>query len=228
MTALEIMTAALRLIGVPQTGEALTASESADGLQAMQMMLDSWSNQGLAVYAITSESLTLTGAASYTIGSGGTLDTVRPVEIVGATVTSGGLDYPMKIVSRNKYQELAQKSLSGIPQWLWYNPTYALGYLYIFPVGSASDTLNLDSIKPLTEPTVNSSTISFPPGYEEALKYNLAVRMAPEFGRTPDQAVVAIAQNAMAHLKERAAANRVEESKLELLELSRRWSIDGG
>jgi len=228
MTAIEIITAALRLIGVAATGETLTASESADGLQAMQIMIDSWSNQGLAIYAITSESLALTGAASYTIGSGGTLNTVRPVEIVGATVTSGGMDYPIKIVSRNKYQEVSQKSFSGIPQWLWYNPAYTLGYVYLHPVGSASDTLNIDSLKPLAEPTGITSSLSFPPGYEEALKYNLAVRMAPEYGRLPDPVVAEMAQSSLNHLKSRAAANRVEESKLEILELSRRWSIDGG
>ena len=60
MTALEIVTAALRLIGVAATGETLSASESADGLQALQIMLDSWSNQGLMVYARTTETLTLT------------------------------------------------------------------------------------------------------------------------------------------------------------------------
>jgi hypothetical protein len=227
MTAIEIITAALRLIGVAATGETLSASESADGLQAMQMMIDSWSNQGLFVYARTVETLTLTGANSYTIGSSGTFNTVRPIEILGAYVTSGGLDYPINLVTANTYRDIAQKSLSGIPNWLYYSPTYPLGTIYMAPVASG-DTITIESLKPLTEPSGNTSNLSFPPGYEEAFKFNLAVRLAPEFGRVPDQVVVELATSSIRNIKNKAAADRVELAKLELLELSRRWSIDGG
>jgi hypothetical protein len=137
------------------------------------------------------------------------------------------MDYPLKLVTANTYRDIAQKSFSGTPNWLYYSPTYPYGTIYLAPLASG-DTITIESLKPLTEPTGNSSTLSFPPGYEEALKFNLAVRLAPEYGRQPDQIVVEMAISSLTHLKNKVAADRVELAKLEILELSRRWSIDGG
>ena len=71
MTAQELIKAAMRLINATADGETPTASEMADGLEALKIMLRSWSSDNLMIYFIEQETLTLTGASSYTIGSGG-------------------------------------------------------------------------------------------------------------------------------------------------------------
>ncbi len=45
------------------------------------------------------------------------------------------------------------------------------------------------------------SPIDFPPGYERAFRYNLALELAPEFGKTPDPIVVARADKALEEIK---------------------------
>jgi hypothetical protein len=230
MTAHDFIKAAMRLNGSLDPGRAPTASESADGLEALQALFDGLSAQGLLIYANTSESLTLTGATSYTIGSAGTFNTVRPEKVVGAYVSGSGLDYIMVIIDARKYREIGQKSTSGTPAWLYYSPEYPLGKIYVHPAGTG--TLNLESIKPLTEPTALTTTIALPPGYKQMIKYNLALEMAPEFGVEVSPAIAKIAVDSLNNLMSKNASARVETVNIEIEKLShnrgRRWSIDAG
>lgn len=47
MTALELIKRSLRILGVIQTGEELSADESADGLQVLNQMLHAWELDGI-------------------------------------------------------------------------------------------------------------------------------------------------------------------------------------
>lgn len=228
MTVLQLIKSSLRLINALATGEAPTAPMSADALLALQTMLDAWSAEGLLVYAHTRESLTLTGAASYTVGSAGDLVTTRPDQIIGAYVTSGGLDYPVNVVDARAYRDIAQKSLSGVPAWISYSPEYPSGRLYVYPVGASGDVLHLDSLKPLTEPTTLTASLSYPPGYEKALKYNLAAELSPEYEEAVNPYIQRMAEESLDVIRSRTAASRAETAKIEILEVSHRWSIDGG
>jgi hypothetical protein len=46
-----------------------------------------------------------------------------------------------------------------------------------------------------------NADIVLPPGYEKALRYNLALEMAPEYGKNPSEIVVAGALTAKAAIK---------------------------
>jgi hypothetical protein len=231
MTAHDIIKSALRLIGAIGAGETPEAAMSADGLEAFQLLVDSWSGQGLMVYAQTKEDFPLTGAASYTIGSGGDFDTGRPESIIDAYVSMGGLDYPLTIIDGNKYARIAQKDISGIPSWLFYSPEYPLGIIYIYTLAGTGSTLNIDSLKELTSPTALTTTISFPPGYKLAMKYVLAAHLAPEYGRQVDQAIFKIAVDALDSIKSKNASARAQTVSLDMYVSNRRagaYSINGG
>ena len=75
-----LIKAAFRVIGVTASGETPTDGEMADGLEALKFMLRHWSNSNTRIYYTTKDTLTLNGATSYTIGSGGDCNTVRPDE----------------------------------------------------------------------------------------------------------------------------------------------------
>ena len=70
-TAQTLIKAALRSIGAIATGETPTAAEMADGLESMKLMFRSWSAKNIRLYYTKQETLTMGGASSYTIGSGG-------------------------------------------------------------------------------------------------------------------------------------------------------------
>src|SRR5574343_694239 len=108
-TALQIITSAARLIGIVRKGEALDNDEAVDGLSALNDMLASWSNNGLLCVSRVWEYFTVTSATSYTIGSGQTLNTTRPLVIKSAFFRSGDIDYPLEIISDEEYESITLK-----------------------------------------------------------------------------------------------------------------------
>lgn len=183
-SALDIITGAAKLIGVVFKSEALASDEANDGLVALNEMLDSWSNDNLITTADTLESFNLTGAASYTIGTGGNFNTTRPISIISAVVRLASVDYSLKVISPEQYQqEVPIKSItSPIPQYLVYDNAYPLGNITMYAVPTSGSTLRLLCDKPISNLSALTTTVDFPPGWKEALKYNLAIRLAPSYG----------------------------------------------
>jgi hypothetical protein len=227
MTAQQLIEAALRDIGVLYTGQSSNSDQQTECLQALQMMLRTWSAQRLMVYYIVEgESFTLTaGTTKYTIGSGGDFDTVRPIKILGAYIASG-VDYPLTIIDRERYRNISVKTLGDVPSWLWYNPVYPLGEIYLYPTGGG--TIYLDSQKPLAEPAAIGSTISFAPEYDEAIEYNLARKLAIPYNKEVTADLRLAARDSKDQIMALNASMQVEEAEVEILSLNRAYSIEGG
>lgn len=177
----DLVEAALRKIGRLSSGESATTAERADGVAELNRMLGTWSAKLGPVFFETSETLTwASGQASRTIGVGGDLDTARPQDVFSAQIRIGTEDYDLEIITFQEYQAISNKSeTSTLPQFLAYNPAFAagLGGLYMWPVPSGAQTLLLTSKKPLAT-AVGASNVVLPPGYEDAITLNLAVRFA--------------------------------------------------
>lgn len=183
-TVLNIIEGAARLIGALNKGENLSADDAADGLVALNDLVASWANDSLLVTARTEETFSLVaGVASYTIGPSKTFNTARPIVILEAQIRdSGGLDYPVTIISDEEYQDIQFKSTSdSLPQYLNYDNGYPFGTINLYATPSVAYSIRLLSEKPLTSFTSTSQTVDLPPGWNKALRFNLAVDMAPEF-----------------------------------------------
>ena len=216
MTLLELLTSSLRAIGVKNPGVTLTAEEVNDAKEILNLMVDQWSAEGLPVYAGTLEGLTLTiGASSRTIGTGGNFNTGRPTQILNAFIRdSGSIDYPIEIIGPKQYQGISLKSTSGRPYYLYYLGSAPLGTIYLYPTPDAAETLYLDSLKPLSEMTNLTATIALPPGYNAALKSNLAVSLCSEYGREPSQLLMKEAHDTKAAIININAASRIDPVNL--------------
>jgi hypothetical protein len=209
-TALDIITGAAKLIGIVFKSEALDADEASDGLVQLNDMLDSWSNDDLVTYAYTLESFSLTGATSYTIGSGGTFSTSRPINIATAVVRVSTVDYPLQIITPEQYQlEVSTKGItSTIPEYLTYDNGYPLGTITMYAVPTSGSTLRMLSNKPLSNLSALTTTVDLPPGWKKALKYNLALDMAPQYGEEPAPSIVAQAKLSLGAIKRATAKNK--------------------
>ena len=185
-TARDLITRSLRLIHVLDSGESPTADEANDSLTALNDMLDSMSVPGLYIYAQKEDIVSWTASqASRTIGASGNFNITRPTRIESAFYRdSSDNDYPIKILrSRQAYTEIVDKSTeSTIPSYLYYEPAYPLGILYLYPVPSATAAIHLQSQEQLTQLTTLDTTLSIPPGYKDLLVAMLCARLAPEFG----------------------------------------------
>lgn len=205
-TALGIITSAMRKAGVLVKSEAPSADEAADGLEMLNDLLASISNDSMVVYSRTFESFNLSGnVASYTIGSGATFNTVRPVKIITAYIRSGGIDYPLKLVSDEQYATITLKTASGIPDFINYTNAFPQATINLYPVPAAAYELFLVTEKQLVTLALND-TISMPPGWRRMLVYNLAVEMGPEYGQPVPPETIQIAKDSKAEIRAAAMA----------------------
>lgn len=202
-TAQTLINRALRLCGVIGSGETPTSDDTADCLIALNAMLDSWRNERLMVYAISENTLTMTvGDSSYTIGSGGDLNTTRPVKIEHAFMRVSDIDYPVAVVDKRRFDAIQDKTVtSDLIDMIYYNPSMSTGTLKVWPVPSVANVLHLGLWEPITAFSAASDTVTLPPGYERALAYNLAIEIAPEYGRKASQEVVEIARMSKGDIK---------------------------
>lgn len=200
-TALGIIKSAMRKAGVLTKNETPSADEAADGLEMLNDLLASISNDSMTVYARTVEDFNLSGGvASYTIGSGGAFNTVRPIRIVSAYVRSGGIDYPLQIINDELYSTIAFKTGGGIPEFLNYTNAFPQATINLYPVPSSSYQLFLVTEKQLVTFTLNE-TVSLPPGWERMLKYNLAIEMGPEYGQPVPPETIEIARQSKGEIR---------------------------
>jgi hypothetical protein len=206
MTGRDLVTGALRLIGVVASGEALDSAQATDGLSSLNDMIDSWSNDDLLIPAITREVFPLTaGQQTYTIGSGGNFNTARPMTYENAWLqvagTSPALELPIKIVTEAEFARIPLKGMtSTYPAILYSEDTYPLDNINLWPIPSQSQSLVLYTSKPLANLTLDTA-IALPKGYNRALRYNLAIELAPEYGKTPSEIVAEIAIQSLSEIK---------------------------
>ncbi len=210
-TALELITSSMRLATILASGETPNADEAVDGLKSLNDILENWSLENLAVWQTDNLTANLVaGQASYTIGPGGDfVTTVRPARIGLSYTSVTGADFPMTQWGLEEYNSVAVKTVGGIPQRFVYLNEYPLGQIILYPVPAAPiSTISLAVDRMLSFPVSLVTVLSFPPGYEKALRFNLAMNLAPEYGVEPPPSVGAIATSSKADLK-RANKKRV-------------------
>lgn len=204
-TANEIIKAAFRISGVTTKGESPDADETQDALASLSDLIESLSNDSLFVYATDTESFPLSGGVNtYTIGSGGDFDTVRPIDINAAYVRQGTTDYPVQNITDEQYAAITQKSTQSRPYYLNYSADFPLGSIKLYPTPSGGYTLFLVSEKPLDTLTLNQ-TLSMPPGWARFLKNQLAIEICAEYGVDIPPTAIKNASEAMGLIKRATA-----------------------
>lgn len=207
-TARTIVTRALQVIGALVKGEAPSADEAVDGLTAMNMMVSGWSNYSGLVYARAWESFPIIGGVGqYSIGTGQTFNTARPVAIVSSYVRQATIDYPLYIIADENYAAIDNKNIGGIPENINFDNAFPVAQIRLYPVPSSPYTLFILSEKELTQFALDDN-VSYPPGWEEALVYNLAIRLAPEYQQKVDPRVETLAKEGKQNIMLAVSRNR--------------------
>lgn len=218
MTLIELLTMSLKDIGAYNIGQPLEAEEVQDAIKILNTMVDMW-NIGLAIYASTRESFTLTiGQSSYTWGiatPAANFNSARPVRLTHAFIRdTGNNDFPVEIISEPQWDDLSEKTDTGQPFCLFYNPTYPLATVNLFYVPDLAYTLYTDSEKDLGEFTSLTATISLPPEYLPALRWNLAAELCPSYKKPVPAKVEQMAERSLAVIKRLHASEKLKPVKL--------------
>jgi hypothetical protein len=202
MTVLELLEDASELLlGSDAT---LDATAYNKGLRILNSLINEWSTRRYGIYTVTREALPLVaGTGVYSMGPSGDFDTPRPIRVMDWFVRdSDGNDYTnTEIVDRGWSNGRGVKGTEAIPYELYYEPSYPLGSLSLYPVPDKAYTLHLDSQKALSQYTALTNVLNLPPEYETALKFNLAIDWANALSVEPSQVVVSRAGQTLSQLK---------------------------
>lgn len=189
LTRDDIIKRALRLIGVLAQGENPTTDQVTEAATALNSLVKAWQADGMPLWAIRTYNVPLTASvASYRIGVGQAIPTPKPLKISQAYNHSNvsNVDVPMRILTREEYNRLGNKTSSGMPIQVYYDPQREYGDLYVFPVPSATDATNnvitITYQRPFEDFDSSVDTPDFPQEWFDAVTYGLATRLAPEYG----------------------------------------------
>lgn len=206
VTAGSMILRALQIIGEKRVDGTLTANEKTAYVAALNSMMDSWSIDRSLIQYLQAEHFSLVaGTASYTIGSGGTFNTVRPSRIEYPTYVrdSNNYDQPCQIITYPVYETLVAKQTGNTyPAYIAYDAGYAsgLGTIYLYPKPAANLTLYIHTWKPLQSFTDETTALAMPPGYQRAIEFNFAVEICPGYINLQPEAIK-IARESLAAIK---------------------------
>lgn len=206
-TALTIIEDALGLTNAVGVDQTLTADETSDCLRKLNDLIENWSTQTLAVYGQANQTFnTVATQATYTIGSGGNWATVRPVRIhEPAYATVSGVTFPYVSVNQAEYNLIDYKAQPGggtdDGQVYLYVNEYPLGLITLWPVPNAVIPITWTIDRVITQVATAATVLTFPPGYVDAFVNNLAVRLAPLFGKQASPDVKEAAKTSLADIK---------------------------
>ena len=205
-TAGDIITGALRLLGVVAEGESPSPESAADALSAMNQMIESWNTERLSVFATEDQVFSWPATEiSRTLGPTGNFVGNRPILVDDSSYfkdPTTGVSYGLKLINQQQYNGIALKTVrSTYPQVMWTNMTFPNVEMYIYPVPTRVLEFHIVSVQELTQPAALSTPILFPPGYFRCFRYNLACEIAPEYGVEPSRQVQRIAMTFKRNLK---------------------------
>ena len=220
MTALEIITTSLKLIGVLSHGEVAEPEEAQDCLARMNTMLNTWAAERLSTYVVNRSLYTLTaGQQRYTLGPTGDFVQQRPqwidrMGILQQQNTDQPIELPLKLLTTQRWlgQVPVKNITSSLPTRVYVDGAFPNRNMDFWPFPDIGNLqISVYWAESLSQFTVLTTDTSFPPAYDEAIIYNLAVRLMPEFGHQTDPAIVVRALELFSIVKSSQMATHMEE-----------------
>lgn len=154
------------------------------------------------VSSVADDTVTITAALTGAAASGNkvyayTNSLGRPLRVDSCRrLNSGGFEVPMFTISRQEYDYLTNKTTSSNPVQVYYDPQLTTGKLYVWPtISTVSDMLNITYRRSIEDFDTGANDPDFPQEWLEMLGYNLALRIAPMFGKQVDPLVIALANS---------------------------------
>jgi len=122
----------------------------------------------------------------------------------GTPIVNGGLDYPMAVLNYEDYALIGLKTLNGPwPKALYYQPAETLGNIFLWP-NPAQGEVHMFCDTLFSRYSSLSDNIVLPQGYLMALRWCLAERLMPMYGKasqTQIQMIMKFAGQAKATIK---------------------------
>lgn len=204
LSARQIGTTALLLLGVASAEQPISAFAAQHALEALNTLLDSWATERLLTYTRPKIPLVLEpGRATYTWGiSTPPADIPRepPVRLELALLTvedtTPGLEWELEIFTQSEYE--ASVWLKGMestyPAMLYLEASQPVARLHVWPVPQIAYTLQLLPWTAHAPYAGWDDVLPWPNGYQRAMQFNLALELAPQYGVEPSPLILRTAE----------------------------------
>lgn len=186
LQAQDIISAALRKLGVLSGGASPETYQVTNGMQALNALIKGFYADGMPVWAIQTYTFTVTqGVSQYLIGPGQTFNTDMPLKVLQSwrNQNTNYSNVPMNVYTNYNYDLLPLTNSSGTPVNIYYQPFESYGAINLWPKPNDSTTqISIRYQVPFEDVLSGTDNLDFPSYWTEALIYGLAQRLAPEYG----------------------------------------------
>ena len=119
----------------------------------------------------------------------------RPLEIDEVRlVDSNANERPLVMVSRQEYMALADKDSAGSPNQVYFDPQTVNAEMRVWPApNEVKEYIKFTGKYPIQDLDATTNNFDFPAEWYEAVTWNLAVRLAPKYGKPIDPAMLSAA-----------------------------------
>lgn len=202
-----------------QTVLSIDANTNMNNADKIGVMLDDGTLHWSTISSSTSTTVTIADALTDSAASGNkvffyTTDLARPLKIVDGrryNITDG-TETPIMPVARRDYQAIPQKTSAGSMNQFFYDRQLANGFLNLWQVpASTTEFFKFTCHRPIETFEASGNNPDLPEEWVQAIEYNLALIMAPEFD-VPDNKFKKIAMLAEQFLDDMQGYDREDES----------------
>lgn len=213
MNANTIIATALKICGVLAAGESPAAADATDAFNSLNSMLDRWKAENLTAYKQERYTVEIpNGLPTLTIGPTGDLVIAQgtPVainqaaSIINFGVAESEFEMAIKVFTNQEWAvNVPMKTMTNsLPIGIFYQRGAPNGTITIWPIVNQTGIyLALYAVVPLDAFPDRVTDVPLLPGYDDALTYGLAKRLAPMFGRQLDPVILDEANEAMRVVK---------------------------
>lgn len=189
----DIIKYALLTVQAIGQGDTPNSTQLTDCSAMLNMIVKAWQADGMPLWAIKQTSFALTANSSYTIGTGQTIATARPLRIYSAftrdTSNDPDTDLPITVITRDEYNRLSAKETTGTPLQLFYDVqggATAYGTIYLWPkpdsTAISNRTCYITYQRPFEDFDAASDTPDFPQEWYLPITWMLAAMIGPQYG----------------------------------------------
>lgn len=179
LTARQVVTFALRKIGVTAGGDSPAAEDSDQALEELNMMLKGMQKSGPYLFSVQTDGVQSLVASTQQYN----LTTQKPLRLLDVRYADvNDREIPMTQMTRAEYWELPQKGSLGVPTNYWFSgrADYAL---YIWPTSSlSSGEIRYTYMRKIEDIDDLANTLDIPDEWLDTVGYHLARRLIPTFG----------------------------------------------
>lgn len=183
----DVIKAALRSLKVIAIGETPATEDYTNCTFALGMLLNTLNTDGYMRWLYQTVNVPLVASqASYTIAeSGANVTAFRPVRIAHAFLRDSETppnDIDLNPLTRQEYDMLTPKTITGVPNCYFYDPQLTAGVFYVWPVPSDTTYSAYISIqRPVQDIVTSTQTFDVEREWFLPLRWMLADEVGPEY-----------------------------------------------